>query len=218
MHNAEGEQTWERSLDTFGKVIKGDNNSCPFMYQGQYYDSEIDLAYNRFRYYDPEDGRYISVDPIGLFSGEINLYTYVQDINTWVDVFGLSRKSPTSVEDHHIISDKHVTTKNHDLFKKAGHNNPDDFLQSSRNKMDLPTKHNTVDTTSSVHTGRHAGVYSTQIADKMDAILVKGKKENWKESDYRNALGKLTDDIRGKLERGEIALNKNKRKNSSYNF
>ncbi|WP_452228999.1 RHS repeat domain-containing protein, partial [Lacinutrix sp. MEBiC02404] len=90
MHNAEGEQTWERKLDTFGKVIHGDNNSCPFMYQGQYYDSEIELAYNRFRYYDPEDGRYISVDPIGLLSGEYNLYVYVNDSNGEIDVFGLS--------------------------------------------------------------------------------------------------------------------------------
>ena len=89
MHNAEGEQVWERSLDTFGKVITGDNSSCPFMYQGQYYDAEIELAYNRFRYYDPEDGRYISQDPIGLLSGEFNLYNYVGDPNGYIDVFGL---------------------------------------------------------------------------------------------------------------------------------
>ncbi|WP_452229601.1 hypothetical protein [Lacinutrix sp. MEBiC02404] len=47
MHNAEGEQTWERKLDTFGKVIIGDNNSCPFMYQGQYYDAETDKGGSR---------------------------------------------------------------------------------------------------------------------------------------------------------------------------
>ncbi|WP_452231755.1 RHS repeat domain-containing protein [Lacinutrix sp. MEBiC02595] len=89
MHNAEGEQTWERSLDSFGKVKRGDNNSCPFMYQGQYYDAEIELAYNRFRYYDPEDGRYISQDPIGLLSGEYNLYSYVGDTNSLLDILGL---------------------------------------------------------------------------------------------------------------------------------
>ena len=31
----------------------------PFLFQGQYYDEEIKLAYNRFRYYDPQMGRYI---------------------------------------------------------------------------------------------------------------------------------------------------------------
>ena len=47
MHNAEREQTSERKLDTFGKVIVGDNNSCPFMYQGQYYDSETNKGGSR---------------------------------------------------------------------------------------------------------------------------------------------------------------------------
>ncbi|MCD8455096.1 hypothetical protein LNJ08_11915 [Tenacibaculum finnmarkense genomovar ulcerans] len=89
MHNEEGETTWERSLDSNGKVREGDNSSCPFLFQGQYYDAEIELAYNRFRYYDPEDGRYISVDPIGLLSGEFAFYGYVTNPNAWVDVFGL---------------------------------------------------------------------------------------------------------------------------------
>ena len=31
----------------------------PFLFQGQYYDEEIKLAYNRFRYYDPQMGRFI---------------------------------------------------------------------------------------------------------------------------------------------------------------
>jgi len=60
------------------------------MYQGQYYDAEIELAYNRFRYYDPEDGRYISTDPIGLLSGEFNFYSYVKDPNGWIDILGLA--------------------------------------------------------------------------------------------------------------------------------
>ncbi|GAA3508857.1 DUF6531 domain-containing protein [Aquimarina addita] len=92
MYNQEGEAIWERSLDSYGNIHKGNHDSCPFMYQGQYYDPEIELAYNRFRYYDPEDGRYISVDPIGLLSGEFNFYSYVDDPNGWIDVFGLVSK------------------------------------------------------------------------------------------------------------------------------
>ena len=92
MYNEEGETTWERSLDSFGRLKSGDHGSCPFMYQGQYYDTEIELAYNRFRYYDPEDGRYISQDPIGL-AGGMNSYTYVQDSNSYIDPFGLSSKT-----------------------------------------------------------------------------------------------------------------------------
>ena len=49
----------KRSLDSFGRVQQGNHSSCSFMYQGQYYDQEIELAYNRFRYYSPDSGTYI---------------------------------------------------------------------------------------------------------------------------------------------------------------
>ena len=34
-----------------------DRIRIPFLFQGQYYDHETELAYNRFRYYSPELGR-----------------------------------------------------------------------------------------------------------------------------------------------------------------
>ncbi|MFL0102027.1 RHS repeat domain-containing protein [Tenacibaculum maritimum] len=103
MYDEGGEQVWERSLDLNGKVINGSNAPCPFLYQGQYYDKEIELAYNRFRYYDPDDGRYISKDPIGLLGNNPNLYAYVKDSNTWVDVFGLdcSKKGKATIRQFH---------------------------------------------------------------------------------------------------------------------
>ena len=63
-------------------------SDCPFRYQGQYEDRETGLYYNRFRYYSPDDGVYLSQDPIRL-NGGLNLYGYVRDTNAWVDVFGL---------------------------------------------------------------------------------------------------------------------------------
>ena len=45
----------------------------PFRFQGQQFDEEMGLHYNRFRYYDPVVGRFVSQDPIGLIGG-INLY------------------------------------------------------------------------------------------------------------------------------------------------
>ncbi|WP_318580830.1 RHS repeat-associated core domain-containing protein [Flavobacterium columnare] len=82
----------------YGKTrkIEGDQNLIPFLYQGQYYDHDIELAYNRFRYYNPETGTYISQDPIGLLGNNPTFYAYVHDSNSWVDPFGLS-SNPLSV-------------------------------------------------------------------------------------------------------------------------
>ena len=44
-------------------------------FQGQYFDAETGLHYNRFRYYDPVCGRFVIQDPIGLFGG-FNLSQY----------------------------------------------------------------------------------------------------------------------------------------------
>ena len=46
------------------------------------------MCYNRFRYYRPETGRYISEDPIKLLGG-FNIFAYVGDTNAWVDLLGL---------------------------------------------------------------------------------------------------------------------------------
>lgn len=72
------------------KTIKGEINACPFRYQGQYEDVETGLYYNRFRYYSPDEGIYISQDPIRLASRQTNFYTYVNDCNTYIDPFGLN--------------------------------------------------------------------------------------------------------------------------------
>ena len=93
-YNQEGELIWEREQDLYGNSRQGfakENFRCPFKYQGQYYDSEVELCYNRFRYYHPETGRYISEDPIKLLGG-FNVFAYVSDTNAWVDVLGLNSK------------------------------------------------------------------------------------------------------------------------------
>ncbi|MWP50413.1 MULTISPECIES: RHS repeat-associated core domain-containing protein [unclassified Gilliamella] len=61
----------------------------PFRQLGQYEDVETGLYYNRFRYYNPETGLYISQDPIKLAGNNPNFYAYTFDSNTMVDVFGL---------------------------------------------------------------------------------------------------------------------------------
>jgi len=56
--------------------------SIACLFQGQHYDAETGLAYNRCRYYDPELGRrYISEDPIRL-EGGVSLYGYAESAST----------------------------------------------------------------------------------------------------------------------------------------
>ncbi|MBU2998082.1 RHS domain-containing protein [Cellulophaga baltica] len=92
MYNSKGEKTWQVEYDIYGKVRKlvtGSLADCPFRYQGQYEDVETGLYYNRFRYYSPDSGTYISQDPIGLAGGMPNMYSYVNDSNNWIDPLGL---------------------------------------------------------------------------------------------------------------------------------
>ncbi|MDM1352063.1 RHS repeat-associated core domain-containing protein [Myroides marinus] len=91
MYNAKGELVWHATLDIYGRITvkKGDKYDCPFRYQGQYEDRETGgLYYNRFRYYDSNTGLYISQDPIGFVSGELNLYSYTVDSNRELDIYG----------------------------------------------------------------------------------------------------------------------------------
>ncbi|GEQ86163.1 type IV secretion protein Rhs [Patiriisocius marinistellae] len=98
MYDANGKKTWEVEYDIYGKIREqsiGHSNDCPFRYQGQYEDVETGLYYNRHRYYTAEEGVYLSQDPIGLYSGQFNLYSYVENTNSLIDIFGLFHHNST---------------------------------------------------------------------------------------------------------------------------
>ncbi|WP_299009180.1 RHS repeat-associated core domain-containing protein [uncultured Shewanella sp.] len=63
--------------------------SCDLRYQGQVYDQETNLYYNRFRYYDPDSCQYLSPDPIGM-AGGLRPSSYVHNPMEWVDPLGLA--------------------------------------------------------------------------------------------------------------------------------
>ena len=88
-----GASVWSSSrISGYGVLrdLEGGRDFCPFRFQGQYVDIETGLYYNRYRYFDPEAGQYISQDPIGLAGGNPTLYAYVSDQNTFIDPLGLS--------------------------------------------------------------------------------------------------------------------------------
>jgi RHS repeat-associated protein len=92
MADEAGALAWKAQLDVFGVALNDVAlTACPWRWPGQYEDEETGLYYNRFRYYDPETGRYVSQDPIGL-DGGLYVYAYAQDALYWVDPFGLARR------------------------------------------------------------------------------------------------------------------------------
>ncbi|WP_407322535.1 RHS repeat domain-containing protein [Tenacibaculum maritimum] len=93
-YDAKGNIVWECELDIYGKVgnLHGEKTFIPFRFSGQYEDIETGLYYNRFRYYSPDTGTYISQDPIGLLGNNPNFYAYVSDVNSFIDPLGLMAK------------------------------------------------------------------------------------------------------------------------------
>ena len=156
-------------------------------------------------------------------AGGINLYLYAANPLGWVDPLGWSCSSSINkrinklkkqgYQDHHILSDKHDSTKNHPLLKLAGFD-----LQSRQNKIFLPNKTKALtDGRRSIHQGRHAGRVNRNLGSKMDRVEIIGKRDNWNQAQYRKALDKIVSNERKLLRSGERQLNKNARPGAHYN-
>ncbi|VTX76503.1 Putative deoxyribonuclease RhsC [Neisseria sicca] len=94
MTDIHGNLLWYGEYTAWGRLKKDEriyrNAHQPFRLQNQYYDEETGLHYNLMRYYEPEAGRFVNQDPIGLLGGD-NLYQFAPNIQNWVDFLGLRR-------------------------------------------------------------------------------------------------------------------------------
>ena len=92
-----GQLAWSAQYQAWGEIkeqrsewAQREGLKNPIRFQGQYHDHETGLHYNRYRYYDPRVGRFISKDPIS-YAGGLNLYAYAPNPTGWVDPLGLAR-------------------------------------------------------------------------------------------------------------------------------
>ncbi|RQS36208.1 type IV secretion protein Rhs [Burkholderia sp. Bp8992] len=95
MHDLHGKVAWEASYSPTGaatELVTIAAAGQPLRLQGQYFDKESGLHYNRHRYFDPATGSFISPDPIGLEGGR-NPYMFAPNPYSWIDPHGTDCKS-----------------------------------------------------------------------------------------------------------------------------
>jgi RHS repeat-associated protein len=90
LRDADGEVVWEAHYSATGMAdsVATESIDQPLRLQGQYFDAESNLQYNRHRYYDPSAGIFTSQDPVGL-DGGLNQYQFAPNVFGWADPLGL---------------------------------------------------------------------------------------------------------------------------------
>ncbi len=91
LSNEKGKLTAELDYDAFGNGKNNKKwNTCRF--SSKEFEDHADLYHFGARYYDPEIGRWLTLDPLGFIDGP-NKYLYVGNnpVN-WIDAWGLTKE------------------------------------------------------------------------------------------------------------------------------
>ena len=125
MTDKDGNLLWFGNYTGWGRLKEEtkvtDSAYQPFRLQNQYADRETGLHYNFFRYYEPDAGRFVNQDPIGLYGGD-NLYRFSSNIQIWIDPLGLvcipnpNRKNDEDLARRIDKLSDNLTEKNRDGF------------------------------------------------------------------------------------------------------
>ncbi|WP_244963466.1 RHS repeat-associated core domain-containing protein [Neisseria wadsworthii] len=120
MTDKDGKLLWFGEYDAWGKLTEETNVTGrahqPFRLQNQYCDREIRLHYNFFRYYDPDVGRFVNQDPIGLLGGD-NLYLFAPNGQVWIDPLGLVKTPRVTYASNGAVKSASVVIRRKDLGK-----------------------------------------------------------------------------------------------------
>ena len=121
---------WQWDAKPFGDSQPNedlDGNGTPFHYNlrfpGQYYDAETKTHYNFNRDYEPETGRYVQSDPVGL-QGGLNSFSYT-------DSNPIMKTDPSGLEGLDVLLDSNMTEFG--FFNFAVKPLFDDFLNQQKN-------------------------------------------------------------------------------------
>ncbi|HEN8712391.1 TPA: RHS domain-containing protein [Pseudomonas putida] len=132
--DSEGRIVWQATYRSWGAIEQLTVNEIDqnLRFQGQYFNSETGLYYNTFRYYDPEVGRFLSQDPIGL-AGGTNTYLYTTNPLQEIDPLGwcstklgnsMGARKGDGMANHHLIPEEILSNpqyaKMFDRLKSVG--------------------------------------------------------------------------------------------------
>ncbi|WP_289693656.1 RHS repeat domain-containing protein, partial [Escherichia coli] len=123
MTDSDGKIVWETGYQVWGNTIQEKDHGGVeqnLRYQGQYLDRETGLHYNLHRYHDPDVGRFMVTDPIGL-AGGLNLYQYAPNPLSWIDPLGL-KCSPEQLAKNRKAGALHEVNTTAVLKAKYGQN------------------------------------------------------------------------------------------------
>ncbi|MEK5039317.1 RHS repeat-associated core domain-containing protein [Sporosarcina sp. FSL K6-3457] len=219
-YDDEGNRVWSAEFDIYGRVkeFTGEKDFIPFRYQGQYEDEEIGLYYNRFRYYDSEQGNYTQIDPIGLAGNNPTLYGYVSDTNSWIDPFGLARapsqilsgnikkgfngKSFAGSQAHHVIP-TNVWKEYQTFFNDIGMGGKRD---EAFNGMMIPSNPDTLKGSSFdfIHNTSHSA-YNSNVMNRAGNIFEEFDNGLIDEKQARTKVRKLQMQLKNQLQTGHFS-------------
>jgi RHS repeat-associated protein len=183
-----GQVGWAATLSAYGmlEAEQKTETDTPLRFPGQYADAETGLVYNRFRYYDPQVGRYLSPDPISV-EGGLNEYAYARNPIGWMDPLGLANGAalnsamvtagqagaPSGFATHHVIPECLHNDPNYSGLLGANPHNANNGIQ-------LPSSQAAYDAHKAsgkppqppgqtIHSGGHAG-YTNFVKSELDRI------------------------------------------------
>ena len=120
MTDKDGNLAWFGDYYGWGRLKEEtrvtDSAYQPFRLQNQYCDRETGLHYNFFRYYEPDAGRFVNQDPIGLEGGK-NFYQFAFNTQNWSDTLGLSAVWMTKLMRNMLKSKKPVTYQGRTVYQ-----------------------------------------------------------------------------------------------------